>query len=124
MTAPNIKETVELANQYGISMVLVIVLVVFFISIFFVMLRWVIIMNKEQTKNNHDEKMAFAQLLNAGLSNLTNGLNQNTLVCQEIMRSQKDGFDNVSRADSFHRSDLEKILKVVQDNRCKADKAA
>lgn len=124
MTPNNVRETVELANQYGISMVLVVVLVIFFITIFFVMLRWVMMMNKEMMTNSHEEKISMSNLLNNGLKNIVDGIHQNTLVCQEIMRSQKDGFDGMSRADGFHRADLDKILKAVQDNECKAEKKA
>lgn len=132
------KEALELSNQYGIANVLVVILVLFFIGLFLLVLRWVFKTMDSMMTKSHDEKIALAGIVNTGVKNLTDALSQNTHVCQQIMSNLKDGFDKVSKADEFHRSDLrdvkasiieghakaesgrERIMNAISDQECKA----
>lgn len=120
-----IASTARIVSQYGLATTLAVILVLVFIALFYFVLRWVVKLNQTMMENAHQEKMALSTLVNVGLKNVADALHQNTLVCQEIMRNIKDGFDSQKKADDYHRSDLKEIYedihglkKSVDDNVC------
>lgn len=73
-------------------------------------------------------EIQYAEMINVGIKGLTESqhlLSQsiaaNTSAIQETTRNMKDGFDRMSKANEFHRSDLERIAKKIDDGHEKAE---
>lgn len=117
----DIEKSVSLASQYGIATVLCFVMVG--------ILVWVLV---TVFRENARRETALAGIINSGLVNITSSLSNlsqsiqsNTMMVQEIARNMKDGFDNQKKADDYHRSDLKiiseelhQLKKSVDDNVC------
>lgn len=116
------EDALKLTAQYGVVNVILIILVIFFVSVFFFMLRWVVQMNKDQARDCHLEKMELASLINVGQKAITDALNQNTMVCRDIMKTAGDNFDSLKRANDYQRSEITSLQRAVEDKDCRFQK--
>ena len=117
---PGVQETLDASRTYGISTVLVVILVLFFLAAFSMVLRWVFKTTDGMRKESHDREIALSVLLSNGIINVTEALQENTTVCHQITQSLRDGFEGVKKADEYHRADIAIISKKIDDNECRA----
>lgn len=106
----------SLVSQYGIATFLCLITMGFL----FYVLKWVF-------KTSSEREMALAQIINVGLANLSTNMSHlsesiqsNTAMVQEITRNMKDGFDAMRRADEYQREEHRKMLTQLDDAECKA----
>ena len=123
MSTPGVVESLELTKQYGIANVLVIILVLFFIALFVMVLRWVFNITKTMMTSAHEEKIALVNIVNNTIKSINESLNQNTNVCQLIMSNVKDGFDKMAKADDYHRQDIQALGLLVGAGQKEASEA-
>lgn len=120
---PGVKETLEYSTQYGIATVIAVVLMLFFLGVFVIVLRWVFRLTSDMRKESHERELALAALLNNSLKGVTDSLHQNTVVCQQITQSLKDGFDRMVEIGKYQREEHDKIMKSMNDNQERAEQA-
>lgn len=106
------EKAITLANQYGISTVLCILMMAVLVWV----LKWVFDTSREREKS-------LAQIINVGMTTLSNNLTSCTMLIQEVSRNMKDGFDNGVKADGYNREEHREITRKIDENQKSAENA-
>lgn len=106
-----LKQTLELSAQYGISMVLCLIVM----GILVWVLRWVF-------KTSAARELAMSNIVTlqaTATQKLSDAIQSNTNSLNTISTSMREGFERLYKADDYHRNDIADLSKRV-DASCKA----